>query len=214
METLVDICEITEGPDEENVFRNVVILGNTSKNGRTYSPEAMTKALPLYEGLPCYIDHDRSGKGIRSYRDRIGFVQNARLVEGKVRADFVMNPHMALAESVLWDAKHGSKRIGFSHSAMGRMSPGTKIVEHIEPTSVDIVSDPATTKSFFEQTEADNAQHIKELAALTEQVTSLQRQIEEITKTNKARPVAIAPTQPVAERFTYDEWLDQLRNKN
>ena len=80
--------------DEANgIIEGVKVLGAESANGRTYTPEAMRRALPMYEGCPVYIDHpprDDSGR-TRSYKDKLATLRRARVTEGAVYADLHVN---------------------------------------------------------------------------------------------------------------------------
>ena len=55
------------------VVRGVKILGLTSRNGRSYKPEALAAAIPLYEGAKVNVNHPRGAPTApRDYQDRIG----------------------------------------------------------------------------------------------------------------------------------------------
>lgn len=142
--------------DRENgVIEGVKILGLNSKNGRTYTEEAARNAIPLYEGSKVNVNHVAGrGGSPRDYRDRMGHLKNVRESEaGGLIADFHVNPKHALAEQLFWDAEKAPENVGFSHSVDGKTKHNGRgtVVEAIDKVySVDLVADPATTKSLFE----------------------------------------------------------------
>jgi hypothetical protein len=155
---------------EHGIVRDVKVLGLVSANGRVYLKEGLAQALRLYERRPVNIDHAPADR--RSYRDRIGLLQNCRLAEDGIRADLIINPRHPLAEQVLWDAEHAPTNLGLSHDATGRTTwkDGKQIVEAITAVrSVDLVAEPATTQSLFEdrQPQTGDDDMSDTLAALT-----------------------------------------------
>ena len=136
---------------EAGIIHDVLILGSRSANGRTYTADAMSAAAKLYEGVPVYIDHQPEGR--RSYRDKIGRLSNVVFRDGGLRGDLRINPAHPAAAQLLWDAEHHPAAVGLSHDAEGRVvtRDGQTIVEAIEfVRSVDLVAEPATTRSLFE----------------------------------------------------------------
>jgi len=138
-----------------SLITGVKVLGAESANGRRYTPEALRQAVGLYEGAAVNVDHIDSAR--RSYRDRIGRLQNARLDADGVYADLLINPKHPLAEQLLWDAEHCPRNVGLSHDAEGRtrIDQGLVIVEAITKVrGVDLVAEPATTHGLFEDAAA------------------------------------------------------------
>ncbi|WP_347245372.1 hypothetical protein [Thermogutta sp.] len=137
---------------ERGVIQGVKILGLSSANRRTYLPEALRQAVKLYEGVAVNVDHIRSGE-LRSYRDRIGKLVNVRFANDGLYGDLVVNPKHPLAEQLFWDAEHCPENVGLSHDARGKTAVrnGQVVVEAIESVrSVDLVAEPATTRSLYE----------------------------------------------------------------
>lgn len=137
---------------ERGMIYGVKVLGVESANRRTYLPEALRKAATLYEGVAVNVDHVGSGT-MRSYRDRIGKLSNIRFNGDGLYGDLLVNPKHPLAEQLFWDAEHCPSNVGLSHDAKGRTTirDGKVIVEGIESVrSVDLVAEPATTKSLYE----------------------------------------------------------------
>ncbi|HEY2838457.1 MAG TPA: hypothetical protein VGJ26_04885, partial [Pirellulales bacterium] len=64
------------------VIRGVKILGLESQNGRSYLPEALAAAAPLYEGAKVNVNHPKSFPAApRDYQDRLGAIHNVALRE-------------------------------------------------------------------------------------------------------------------------------------
>lgn len=138
------------------VISGVKLLGMQSKNGRSYSEQAIQKALAskFYEGATIYVDHPGKGGQGRSYRDRFARVENVRMEQGKgLFGDMRFNPHHPMAAQVIWDAENKTEGVGLSHNiiAKTRNVKGGEIIEEITKVhSVDLVDNPATTRSLFE----------------------------------------------------------------
>ncbi len=144
---------------EASVIAGVKLIGLQSHNGRSYPPETLAQAASLYEGRPVNVDH--RAEGSRSYRDRIGRIQNVQTQSDGLYGDLVVNPKHPLAEQLFWDARHSPESVGLSHDAQGKVRRQGRqvIVEEITAVqSVDLVADPATVGGLFEQTMPDPIQ--------------------------------------------------------
>jgi hypothetical protein len=140
---------------EEGVIRGVKILGLESRNRRSYLPEALAQAARLYEDAKVNVNHPKGNPGApRDYQDRMGVIRNVEARPGEgLFADFYFNPKHALAEQLIWDAEHAPENVGFSHNVEARtVRQGERIVVEAitRVQSVDLVADPATTRSLFE----------------------------------------------------------------
>lgn len=139
---------------QQGVVRGVKILGLQSRNGRTYRPEALAAAVPLYEGARVNVNHPKGGPHApRDYQDRIGQIRNVAAGRDGLFADLHFNPKHALAEQLIWDAEHAPENVGFSHNVEARTSRrGERVVVEaiVRVESVDLVADPATTRGLFE----------------------------------------------------------------
>jgi hypothetical protein len=140
---------------QAGIVRGVKILGLESQNGRSYLPEALAAAVPLYEGAKVNVNHPKSLPGApRDYQDRIGAIHNVALREGEgLFADFHFNPAHALAGQLAWDAEHAPENVGFSHNVLAKTARrGDRVVVEgiAKVQSVDLVADPATTRGLFE----------------------------------------------------------------
>jgi hypothetical protein len=137
------------------MIRGVKVLGLESRNGRSYLPEALAQAVPLYEGAKVNVNHPKGGpQAPRDYQDRIGAIRNVALRPGEgLFADLFFNPKHALAEQLIWDAEHAPENVGFSHNVEARTSrTGDRVVVEaiLRVQGVDLVADPATTRGLFE----------------------------------------------------------------
>jgi hypothetical protein len=142
------------------VLRGVKLLGLESRNGRSYLPDALAQAAPLYEDAKVNVNHPKGNPcGPRDYQDRIGVIRGVRVTANEgLFGDFHFNPKHALAEQLIWDAEHAPENVGFSHNVEARTTRRGErvVVEAITRVqSVDLVADPATTRGLFES--ADEA---------------------------------------------------------
>jgi hypothetical protein len=139
------------------IIRGVKLLGLESRNGRRYLPAALAQAAALYEGAKVNVNHPKgSPLSARDYQDRLGSIRGVRSLAEGLFGDLHYNPKHALAEQLAWDAVHAPENVGFSHNVEARTSrqDGRTIVEAIlKVQSVDLVADPATTRSLFESTD-------------------------------------------------------------
>ncbi len=144
---------------DAGIIRGVKILGIESQNGRSYLPEALASAVPLYEGAKVNINHPKVAPGApRDYQDRIGAIHGVTVRAGDgLFADFHFNPQHTLAGQLAWDAEHAPENVGFSHNVLARTARrGDRVVVEAitKVQSVDLVADPATTRGLFEQRNA------------------------------------------------------------
>jgi hypothetical protein len=152
------------------VIRGVKVLGLESRNGRSYLPDALAQAAPLYEDAKVNVNHPKGNPaGPRDYQDRIGVIRNVALRSGEgLFADLHFNPKHSLAEQLLWDAEHAPENVGFSHNVEARTARrgDRMVVEAITRVqSVDLVADPDTTRGLFESAEDGEAANQSQPAA-------------------------------------------------
>jgi len=164
---------------EAGVIRGVKILGLTSRNGRTYLPEALSGAAALYENAKVNVNHPKGNPaGPRDYQDRIGSIRNVAVRPGEgLFADFHFNPKHALAEQLAWDAQHEPRHVGFSHNVQARIARRGQevVVEAITKVqSVDLVADPATTRGLFESHIEEQTAEIDRLRSEVRRLTALE----------------------------------------
>lgn len=191
--------------DENGVVKNVKLLGWKSKNNRTYLKEAVEQALPLYEGTPIYFDHNTKNP---SYRDRAGYISEPYLEEDGLYGSAHFNIKHTLFEQLKFDIENNSKNIGFSHMCEGQTNNKNEVVKVERIRSVDIVSEPATTNSFFEQEEKNNI----DIKTLTERIEKLEannlkleEEVKELKKTKEINEQWV----PVVEEKKEVNFLDR-----
>lgn len=142
---------------DAGVIRDVRILGTTSRNGREYTEAAMRDATGLYENADVHIDHRLSEKEPeRGLWEAFGVLKNVRYVpeQKALRGDLhYLKTHEAAAK-ILERIERWPETIGLSHEAYGdtRREGSTLVVDKItEVRSVDLVRDPATNATLFEE---------------------------------------------------------------
>jgi hypothetical protein len=155
LQEFVDSRGVTLRTDRAaGVIRGVKILGPQSRNGRSYLPEALAAAAPLYEEAKVNVNHPKGDPlAPRDYQDRIGVIRHVVVRPEGLFGDFHFNPKHTLAEQLLWDAEHAPENVGFSHNVQARTARrgDQVVVEAITKVqSVDLVADPATTRGLFE----------------------------------------------------------------
>lgn len=156
LENFVQLGKPDRVDREKGIIFGVKVLGLNSQNGRRYTPEAVKKAVGLYEGIGVFTDHPSTPSSSRSVTERFGWIENVRLAsDGGLIGDLhILNPGTDIAESVFLAAEKNPQLAGLSHNAEGdgyRDADGTFIVEEISDVrSVDLVAEPATTGGLFE----------------------------------------------------------------
>lgn len=183
---------------ETHTLRDVAVLGESSLNNRRYSRTARQDGVRLAEGAKVFLNHrPRDAAGRRTphdVRNFVGRLEGTYLGEdGVVRAKtlkVVNEAHWPLLHNLAHD---DPKSVGMSIEAEGDVDTRTNEVLRIkEMRSVDIVSDPAATRGFFEETDMDGlkdltldtlrAERPDLLKALDDEITALKAKIAELEK--------------------------------
>jgi len=134
---------------------NVPLCGPVSANRRRYRVEAFAgDRIKRYENVKGYMNHG-SPREARRWEDHLFTVTNPRHnAAGYPVGDLKVFPKHPYAERFLEAAEHDPKSCGMSHVANCETvtSPDgwEEITEVVEVVSVDLVTDPATTKGFHE----------------------------------------------------------------
>jgi hypothetical protein len=128
----------------------VLICGVQSRNGRDYPPAVLARDYARYESAPVNADHgDESTVG-----RRLGWFSDVRPgPDGRPRGRLNLLKSHPLAESVFEAAERNPSLFGMSHVAVcgTKRVNGRETVESINKVlSIDLVADPATTKSLYE----------------------------------------------------------------
>lgn len=142
------------------IIYGVKMLGLRSANtvgGKRvrYTVEALRKALPHYEGTRAFIGHPPKENlaAERKYPELLGVFRNVRVESDGLRGDLHANPRHAVFPQLAHDAEHAPHLVGFSHNARGTGAPegDDYVVGSISGVeSVDLVTQPATTRGMFE----------------------------------------------------------------
>jgi hypothetical protein len=192
---------------EKGIIKGVKIIGFNSQNGRKYTPEALKEAVPMYEGIKVNIDHPESGPTQqRSSHDRFGKFINVRFQENEgVFGDLLYLKNHPLAESVCEAAEREELNdvFGMSHNAQGEGMVDKKnvfVVSKItEVRHVDLVADPATTKSLTES-QSPTEQEAEEAAGNRVRYKSKRQAVGAKRKFTKAKSKgAVKPTGTLKE---------------
>lgn len=135
---------------EAGYIDGVLICGVTSRNGRDYPPTVLARDYAKYESAPVNADHgDESTVG-----RRLGWFSDVKPgADGRPRGRLNILKSHPLAESVFEAAERNPSLFGMSHVAVcgTKRVNGRETVESINRVlSIDLVADPATTKSLYE----------------------------------------------------------------
>lgn len=155
---------------EAGVLRGVKLLGSTSRNGREYSPRALSEAAALYRGAHVNVDHPGRTKpdAERGVQDGVGVIESATVKADGVYGDVRFLKSHPVTPLVMEAAESMPGAYGFSHNAEGRLvqRDGRTIVEGIERVrSVDLVRNPATTSGLFESEGAIVPRTVREIVS-------------------------------------------------
>jgi hypothetical protein len=140
---------------EAGIIRGVKVLGRESRNGRTYSDQALSDAAGMSDGAPVNLNHpspDQMGRD-RAVHDGIGWLVNPTVQRDGVYADMHVLKSHPMAGALFESAERNPNRFGLSINADGKVSEsaGRKIVDRVEKLrSVDVVQCPATNAGLFE----------------------------------------------------------------
>lgn len=140
---------------QAGVIRGVKILGTESANGRTYTQEAIRGAAKLYENIGVFADHPHRATPDqeRKVSERLGWLENIQVKRDGLYGDLHILKSHPLAAAVFEAAERNPRLIGLSHNATGdtKRVDGRTFVERVTSVrSVDLVTDPATTRGLFE----------------------------------------------------------------
>jgi hypothetical protein len=145
---------------EKGILAGVKMVGTQSRNkgpkNYSYPPATLAKAVPLYEGIVCNVDHHDPKTRI-STRDRLGVFRHVEARADGLFGDLHFRPDREEAKDLFWAAENAPEILGFSHIADGKVNrkdPANPIVEEITVVAcVDVVGSPATTHGIYESAE-------------------------------------------------------------
>lgn len=139
------------------LFREVAVLGllsaNEARNGkkRQYTKEAVSRAIPLYEGARVYLDHN--GPLQAASVDRLaGKLEGIYWddADGKLRARQLEIQKTPKTTHALTMMRAQPDHVGLSHDILGKESAEGEITEISRVFSVDVVAAPATNSGLYE----------------------------------------------------------------
>lgn len=148
---------------EAGMIYDCLLLGTQSRNGVTYSDAVRQEAVPLFEDAKAYLSHEQerslaSLKKPRRFQEGIGRYKNARNTPDGVRGDFKVKKSHPYAGVIFDDAEEQPDAFGLSPVMVGVTSGprGSETCHKIKAVrSVDVVTDPATTKGLFNDDAAE-----------------------------------------------------------
>ncbi|HWB13708.1 MAG TPA: hypothetical protein VG826_31070 [Pirellulales bacterium] len=140
---------------EKGIIYGVKIIGNESRNNRTYPQAVLSKARRQYERRSVNVSHPSREKAAddRPFESFFGRLENVREEDG-LRGDLHYIKSHPLAEVVCEAAERMPENFGLSHNAHVDWlvrDDGLRVCESINTVrSVDLVCRPATTNGIFE----------------------------------------------------------------
>ncbi len=228
-------CHVTDG-----IIHGVKIVGTKSRNGRRYPQDVLTRDKAVYEGAAVFVLHptDREKrKGSRQLGDHFGSLSNIHeRFDGNVGlglfGDLTVKQAHPMAGLIM---ENLDKQFGLSHNAHVEMNDeGTEVTRIVSVNSVDLVDNPATTNTLFEEVddmkelEDYKAEVAETLKGLTDTVAVLEEKLEATTtqladakaaEAAKPKPKgrlavledAEPETTPAAIGKTHDDFLNAVR---
>ncbi|NQT39171.1 MAG: hypothetical protein HQ581_16850, partial [Planctomycetes bacterium] len=141
------------------MIEGVKIIGTKSRNGYDYPEAVLSRAKPLYEGAAVFIFHPtdpEKRRGSRQLVDHFGSLANIR-AGGDRKGGFGLFGDLRIKQShpmAQLVTESAGRKFGLSHNAVVEMNEDeTAVVEIIDVNSVDLVDEPATTTTLFEETD-------------------------------------------------------------
>ena len=133
-------------------YSNLVLVGPKSINNRIYASDVLRRAVKdgLYDGVPIFLDHEEKiqtlvGRVTRAYWD-----EDKNCIRGDI--EIYDSPYSSIIDIII---NVFGGEFGFSHVVEAEVDEdkesGKEYVKHISKVkSVDLVTDPATTKGINE----------------------------------------------------------------
>ena len=157
------VVEYTRALVSDGVILGVKIVGTKSRNGYRYTVDALTKAVALYENAPVYILHPDSRekrRGSRQLDAHFGSLKRVRVHGDGLFGDLHVRQSHHMAGVIL---ESDGRNFGLSHNVHVEMSGDeTEVTRIVSVHSVDLVDNPATTISLFEEEDMVTLEEISE----------------------------------------------------
>lgn len=137
------------------VLKGVLLCGPISINKRRYLKKAFEgDRVKRYADKPVYLNHGNDRED-RRYEEQLGWVRNPRhRADGMPEGDIEVKKGHPYCETFLGDAENNPAAVGMSHMAHCQTDRGADgwedVTEMRQCVSVDVVTNPATTTSLFE----------------------------------------------------------------
>ena len=143
---------------DAGIIKDVIILAGKSLNNRTYPSEVLKESVSLFEGIRIFIDHPESDKASRSVKDLVGQFKEVYYdsQDDKVKGNFHVLRNFQ--EWIFSIAESMPDIAGMSINGAGsikKTQTGDVVEKLVSMKSVDLVVQPATTKSLFEGKEEE-----------------------------------------------------------
>lgn len=149
--------------EDKLIIKNSVILSRTSVNGRDYPDDVQEAAVPLFEGAKAFIDHPEPDKMHlpRNARDLLGEHRNVHFANGKTYSDIHLLNNDVVRGVILPIIEQKPHLCGNSvvvriNQKFEKETGRYRVEKILAARSVDIVTEPATTKGIFESKESQN----------------------------------------------------------
>ena len=150
---------------ENGILHDCLLLGAESRNGTRYPQETRDAALSMFEGAKVNLSHPskRDKQALIeavTWDRRYGKAMNCRNTPEGIRGDVKVLKSHNFTKTLMEAAQEMPEMFGFSPVMVGVCSPtdatGVETCVRIKKVkSVDIVTDPGTTKSLWEDADMD-----------------------------------------------------------
>ena len=138
--------------EKAGIIYRAHVLGNQSKWGYSYSPEAQQAVYKRYEQMAVGVDHDYESKPMRS-KEALGVLRNPTIDADGIWADLHYLKTHEMAPGMLEDIKRGTGIFALS-SVNGKAVLRNNVITSFIPGRVDLVVGGGTTRTVLEQASA------------------------------------------------------------
>lgn len=147
---------------EAGMIYDALLLGPESRNGVVYPDQTREEAVPLFESARAFLSHEgerslQAVKRPRRFEEQIGRYKDVRNTPDGLRGNIKVRKSHPYANLLFEAAEEEADDFGLSPVMVGLTRPDGKgkevchKIKHVK--SVDVVTDPATTRGLFEQEE-------------------------------------------------------------
>ena len=204
MSVRCQVLEYSRAVVRNGVIQGVKIIGTDSRNGYRYPQEVLRRAKALYEATPVFAFHPsgpEKKRGSRQLCDHFGMLSNIR-ERGEADGPFGLFGDLHIKQRhpmATLIVESAGAHFGLSHNAVVEMNDdGSEVTEIIEVNSVDLVENPATTKTLFEEHSEMELAELK--AVFEEKFDALLNKVDGLEKA-QAQAAAKAPAEMKPKRI-------------